>query len=324
MCTKRWTTAATLVASICVAVVLCVNLSAHAATVAYWNFEGGTAGSPVPHSTAPGVYEAAIMDQSGNGNHLSAWTEASYAGFAYRSDVPYAVVPQTGAANFLSIKNTGDVPGLFTNAAISMPAGTALDTWMPMAFTIEASWKPEAGGYRTLLGRDGRNVATINGDLAALYLQAQPDNSMAIKYADAAGVWHEAISAPGLIQGFNFGNDPDGLNGHWYKIAAVSDGATLKLYVDNALVASSAIVSTDPRIAIGTTNGGDWHAGGWSVGRGLYGGGHTDRGYGFIDDVRISDGALAPSQLLAVPEPASIFLLMLVGYGAAIYRRRQV
>ncbi len=80
---------------------------------------------------------------------------------------------------------------------------------------------------------------------------------------------------------------------------------------------------SDVDIAIGTTSGGDWHAGGWSVGRGLYGGGHTDRGYGFIDDVRISDGALAPSQLLAVPEPASIFLLMLVGYGAAIYRRRQ-
>jgi hypothetical protein len=81
-------------------------------------------------------------------------------------------------------------------------------------------------------------------------------------------------------------------------------------------VASTPFVSADPRLAVGTTSGGDWHAGEWSVGRGLYNGGHGDRAYGFVDEVRISNSALAPSEFLAaVPEPASgaVILLGLLG-----------
>jgi hypothetical protein len=125
-----------------------------------------------------------------------------------------------------------------------------------------------------------------------------------------------------LIQGFDFGSDPNGLNGRWYNLAGVSDGATLKLYVNNALVASTPIVSADPRLAVGTTSGGDWHAGEWSVGRGLFGGGHGDRAYGFIDEVRISNSALAADQLLmAVPEPTGAALIVIAGNLLAIARR---
>ena len=169
---------------------------------------------------------------------------------------------------------------------------------MPSAFTVEASWKPENGGYRTVVGRDAQNVATSDGALAALYFQAQPDNSFAIKFTDAAGNFHQAVSPPDLIQGFDFGSDPDGVNGHWYNLAGVSDGTTLKLYVNNALVASTPIASADPRLAVGMTSGGDWHAGEWSVGRGLFNGGHGDRAYGYIDEVRISNAALSPKEFL--------------------------
>lgn len=283
---------------VAIMVVFGVGNTSLATTVGYWRFEEGPDMAPVPHATAPGVFDPTVVDVSGSGNNLSAWTEGTYAGYAFRSDVPFANVPKTGAANNFSIKNTGDVPGLFSNSSLSSPTGIALDTWMPSAFTIEVSWKPEAGGYRTVVGRDARNVATTNGDLAALYLQAQPDNSMAIKFADVTGAWHQAISAPGLINGFDFPTDPDGVNGTWYNIAAVSTGSTLKLYVNGSLAASEPIVSADPRLAIGTTSGGDWHAGGWSVGRGLYGGGHGDRAYGYIDEVRISDTALTSADLL--------------------------
>ena len=88
------------------------------------------------------------------------------------------------------------------------------------------------------------------------------------------------------------------MNADWYHLVGVSDGTTLKMYVNNNLVASTPIVSADPRLAVGTTNGGDWHAGGWSVGRGLFNGGHGDRAYGFIDEVRISNSALDPDRVL--------------------------
>jgi len=277
-----------------------------AGTVAYWRFETGPANTDVLHSVANGQFEANIPDVSGNGNHLSVWQQGGSAGYQYRADVPFASVPLGGAANTLSVKNTGGGPAMFTTSSASLPSGINAETMTPTAFTIEASWKPESGGYRTVVGRDAQNVSTSNAGLAAVYLQARPDNSIGIQFTDIAGNTHEAFSSPNFVQGFNFGSDPDGLLGTWYNIAAVSDGSTLSLYVNGALLASTPFSSPDPRLAVGATSGGDWHAGEWSVGRGLFNGGHTDRGYGFIDEVRISDSALDPSQFLnpVVPEPA--------------------
>lgn len=301
-----------------------MSMPAFAGTVAYWRWETGPANANVAHSLAPGQFEGTIPDVSGNGNTLSVWEQGGGAGYQYRTDVPFSTVPNTGTANNFSVKNTGGGPAMFTTSSVSMPSGVDAETMMPSAFTIEASWKPENGNFRTVVGRDAENVATSDGNLAALYFQAQPDNSFAIKFTDAAGNFWQAVSAPGLIQGFDFPTDPDGVNGHWYNLAGVSDGTTLSLYVNGALVASTPIVSTDPRLAIGTTSGGDWHAGEWSVGRGLFGGGHTDRAYGYIDEVRISNSALTPAQfLMNVPEPASgaMFLGGLLGLSMARRKR---
>lgn len=280
--------------------------SVQAATVAYWRFEDGVAGTDVTHiAGTDNTFSPDILDVSGNGNHLSTWNTGGCCGYAYRSDVPSSIVPITGAPNNLSVKNTGGGPGMFTSSA-------TLDSMTPAAFTIEASWKMENGGHRTVVGRDARNVATSNGNLAALYLQARPDNSVGILFNDVTGATHEAFSAPGFLQGYDWGSDPEGNLGNWYNLAAVSDGTTLKMFVNGELVASTAIVSADPRLAVGVDNGGDWHAGGWTVGRGIYAGGHGDRAYGFIDEVRISDHAVDPHEFLfPVPEPTSAVLLAL-------------
>jgi hypothetical protein len=322
MSVKSFVSAAIMAASACA--VLSGDFAARAATVAYWRFETGPADTDVIHTIADGQFEGTTPDVSGNGNHLSAWSQGGCCGYQYRTDVPYTPVPQTGAVNNFSVRNTGGGPGMFTTSSASLPAGVDVELMTPAAFTVEASWKPEAGGYRTAVGRDARNVATSDGNLAALYLQARPNNSIGVLFVDLAGNVHEAFSPADFVQGFNFGTDPNGLTGTWYNLAGVSDGSTLKLYVNNALVASTPFVSADPRLAIGTTNGGDWHAGEWTVGRGLYGGGHTDRGYGFIDEVRISNSALAPSQLLmnVVPEPTSAIMLAMAGSLLAMIGRR--
>lgn len=280
--------------------------SVEAATVAYWRFEAGPANAAIPHAGVDCAFDGTTPDISGNGNNLSAWSQGGWAGYAYRNDVPFVSVPQSGAANRFSAKNTGSYPTMFTSAAGSS-SGINARAITPAQFTVEASYKPEAsGGHRTVVGRDARNVSSANADLAAFYLQVRPDDSACVAFTDVAGYTHEAYSPPGLIYGFNFATNPEGTNAPWYNLAAISDGSTLKLYVNNVLVASNNLTlsgSPDRSLAKGAASGSDWTTGAWSVGRGLYAGGHTDRAYGFIDEVRISNSALSPAELLAAPRP---------------------
>ncbi|MBP7934868.1 MAG: hypothetical protein KA354_09515 [Phycisphaerae bacterium] len=272
------------------------------ATVAYWRFEEGPADAMVLHTTGDGVFDPGVADSSGNGNALSAWTAAAWAGSAYRTDVAASTIPQTGATNSYSNQNTGDYPGLFTGSE-------AMRTMTPAAFTIEGSFKlTGTDTYRTIVGRDSRGATSNDGNLAALYFQLVPGYGVAIKYADVSGVWHEAISAGGAITA-----------GRWYHMAAVSDGSTLTLYLNDAAAGAgySVVAQTDmtasgsPNTALtaGIGSGGDWTAGTWSVARGLYAGGHTDRFYGYIDEVRISDEALTPSQFLFTLPPGSYMVM---------------
>jgi len=269
---------------------------AHAGTVAYWRFEEGPVYAPVLHGTAAGIFCPGTLDSSGNGNHLSVFAEG-WAGYGYRADVSSSIL-QSGADNRFSVQNTGVHPAMFTGSE-------AMRTMTPSAFTIEVSFKPESGGFRTLVGRDSYGAIAENPALAALYLQITPSNAMAIGYADVAGKWHIAQSADGLIQGFAF---PNAQQGHWYHAVAVSDGTLLSLYLADVdagrgyeLVAQTDMTasgSTNTALTAGLGSGSDWQAGNWSVGRGLHNGGHTDRAYGLIDEVRISSKALMPSQFL--------------------------
>ncbi len=132
-------------------------LSAQAADVAWWRFEECPANSNVARNgQGDGTFYGGTADSSGNGNALSAWSDGSYAGYAYNSQVATSVLPVNGAANNFSVKNTGGYPALFTET------GTALQTWSPTAWTVEATFKLENGGYRTIVGRDSRGSVTTD------------------------------------------------------------------------------------------------------------------------------------------------------------------
>ena len=297
-------------------IVLCVGvISVNAATVAYWRFEEGPAYTQVSHGGQPdGVYYEGTADSSGNGYGLSVWAE-NWAGYEYRNNGPEAVA----SGNNYSVKNSGGYPAMFTSTA------DGINSIEPAAFTIEASFKLENGGYKTIVGRDSQgSVTTGDLNLAALYFQAVPNNGLAIKFCDVSGYWHEAIAPANSYVGFDWSTNPDGLNTPWYSMAAVSDGSTLSLYLRFAdavspwtLIAQTDMTlsgSPDTALTKGTGDGGDWNAGDWSVGRGLYAGGHGDRAYGFLDEIRISDAALTTDEfLMVIPEPATMLLLGLGG-----------
>ncbi len=306
-------------------------LPANADTVAYWRFEEGPANALLDHPAPDGAWFPSVADSSGNGNALSAWSSGAWANSYYRSDVPAATIPLTGASNDFSIRNAGGYPGLFTTAG-------PMQTMSPAQFTIEAAFKPENGGYRTIVGRDSRGAGTVDGNAAALYFQIQPGNAVAITFEDVAGYQHSAVSAPELIHGFDYPTDPQGNLGTWYAMAAVSNGATLSLYLNDLsgslgyqLVAQSdMMVSGSPNTALttGAGSGPDWQAGNWTIGRGLYAGAHVDRAYGYIDEVRLSDSALSPGQFLfagfapPIPEPES-YAMLLAGLGLLGFMARR-
>lgn len=290
---------------VCGVCLMLAGITASAKTVAYWRFEEGPVGTNVQHSAAGGTFSPDLLDSSGNGNALSAWDSSQW---QFRANVPYATVPWTGESNALSIKNVTGSPTLWN---------TSLATWEPAQWTIEATFKAEAGGWKDIVGRDSQGAAingtNKDGSLSALYFQTtdNPTMGLAIKYVDKAGYWHDAVSPANAYTGFTFSSDPDGNNAPWYTMAATCDGRYLRLYLYShstpengyVLIAETDMTVTNPgstntALSKGTGDGGDWDAGNITVGRGMYGGGHTDRFYGYIDEVRLSDKALSPDEFL--------------------------
>ncbi|OXU14668.1 family 43 glycosylhydrolase [Sedimentisphaera salicampi] len=288
--------------------------SVQAETAAYWRFEEGPAGGAVQKPFG-------ALDISGNGNHLDPGTQAGQQGFRYKSETAYPALPETGDSNLFSIKNTGSFPSLETRSQDSnegqgsCPTGIDLETITPSEFTIEAIFKPEDGGYRTVVGRDAVNVADNNSSLSALYFQIRPDDSVAVVFADVSGYQHIAESPADMIEGFDFSSDPQGETGRWYYMAAINDGSTLSLYLANITAGTDPFLvgqtdltespSPDKSLTAGSQSGQGWHTGAWSVGRGMYNAQRTDRCWGYIDDVRISTSALSLNELLITPKPTA-------------------
>ena len=251
--------------------------------VAYWRFEDGAAGVHLP------LLPYQVPDLSGNGNTLQVFADG--ASPTPRPDTPGPTSNPT-APNSLSLDFSEAPPfGLATRDLYTNGTTGDLMTHTFTQFTIEASLKFSAfGGYQTFIGKDGQNIPNGDGNISALYFQSPNPASVGNRNIISIRT-HQANGAYVVCDGTTLLTA-----GKWFNVAAACDGATLKLYVQ-------------------TTTGGAYHlensvlcAGGmytqnreWTVGRGLYAGNPADRYTGKIDEVRISDVALAPSQFLFAP-----------------------
>jgi hypothetical protein len=260
--------------------------------VAYWTFEEGTANTYVPYApTTAGQYDGSMKDVSGNGNHLSAWS-TNWAW--YRPATPASTTPKTGSSNILSVQNSNSFPAI---SAI----GTGLTKWSPTAWTIEAAIRPDnaANGFQTFVGRDSHGAFAGNPALAALYFSLTPNAALRILFTDAAGNNWNLESASNAVKSLK-----------WQAVAATSDGSTVSLYLKNLtdgdpgytlLGTLNISASANPALNTGSGDGTSWDPGVITVGRGLYNGGHTDRFFGHLDDIRLYGRALAASEFLYSP-----------------------
>ena len=267
-------------------ILLCaISSVASAATVAYWRFEEGPLGANVDRGGNPnGTWYAGTFDSSGNGYDLSAWSDGGFAGEAYRDSVPMGQVPLTGVADNFCLQSTGDVPGMWTET------GATIQTWKPLEWTVEAFVRSTSiDNWRVAVGRDGDEVG--GREDPPFRLMMTNASAFRCNFTDMAGAYHELNTSNGFVE-----------HDQWYHVAATSDGTTFRLYVDGNMLAETLLDNTtDARLNDGSTSGvdgGDWDPGNWTVFRGMWNGGHSDRWLGYIDEVRLSDTALTPDQFL--------------------------
>ena len=255
---------------------------------AHWDFNdpslGAADGAVLPDSDGYNIWRAAALDKSGNGNDLETWDYPA-AGFTWSSN---------SEDGDLSIKSAGDYPAAFTWSSKSSPTGQDVEQFTGTSFTVEALATVSGSGYyRTVLGRDGQNLGAADGGFAALYLGLDDANHARFMYVDENG------KSVDLRSNTTYAADDN----VFHHFGGTTDGSTVSLYVDGVLVAQ-AEGQNMAGLAKGTTSGSGYHAGGWSIGRGLYWGNHVDRWYGYIDSVSIAGTTLAPGAFVLSDEIA--------------------
>jgi hypothetical protein len=277
--------------AVAVATMVVIAGGAHADDITYFRFEEGAADAEFQPPISPGGPGSGIaVDSAGGDDIMRTW--ADYSTPVFRSDVPAAIIPRTGAPNTLSLQ--------FAFPEDLYSEGAPINYRQFNQFTIEASVKfNNLNGWQTFFGKDGFSIpGSPDPNLSSLYFQLSdsPDanqNKVAIKVHDANGNFVELFTQQTAV------------TDHWYNFAAIMDGTSLSLYREEngSYLLEDSKPFTGPMALQDRT---------WTIGRGMFGNNPTDWINGFVDEVRISDTALATSDLLfAAPEPATSALLLI-------------
>jgi len=191
-------------------------------TVAYWRFENGTAGA-----AATGT----VIDSSGNGHNGTAIN-----GPVYSATVPAAKVPQTGAADKLSMSFNG------SNQRISIPDSPPFQ--LTQSLTLEADFDLQGIGPKLNWSHYIVFRGDNRGGLDPYWLGIQKTSSgqllLMFEICPASNA-RVTVSAPITMN-------------KWYEAAGTLDNATgkMSLYLNGQLV-SSTTTTTRP---LGVLTGG--------------------------------------------------------------------
>ncbi|MBN2684180.1 MAG: hypothetical protein JXR40_02770, partial [Pontiellaceae bacterium] len=248
-----------------------------AATVAHWELSPTNAvngvfvpgnGNRAVDVNEDGVISAddfliGAVDVSGNGNHLTAWTSSTMKWTKDRFIRGYSVVNATAE------------PKLCTDSTYnSYVSGIDAESIAPAQWTVEAVFKVEKfADYSTIVGRNGTKIGGTENQVAPFYLSTR-GTDLAIQYSDVDGAVHNLQVAANLKKGL------------WYYAAAVSDGTTLSLYLNDEVIGALDLTTTGTDTALAAGYGT------WTVACGMWGEMTVDYFSGTINEVAISDEAL--------------------------------
>ncbi len=261
-------------------------------TIAYWRFEGGTAG--VTHTNG---WDNFYQDASGFGNHMSTWPIGNDGNCpAATADRPFTSVPLTGAANDIALDFTADSRDIGTFGWESPGAKMIQSLDFTDGWTVECTFKGSNLGYwQVVVGIDGeKDDHFAGGDEPPLALKVFGDSlgadfkKMFLALIDDDGTPHWVMGNNALVEG------------QWYSVAATYDNATktASFYIKGESDIDYVLQNT-LHIPAGVTFG-KWHKS-WTIGRGAWNNGPADFFSGIIDEVRISDVALALGSFLGAP-----------------------
>lgn len=248
--------------------------------LAYWRFEEKTSGVVPYGNDAGGNQTNTVLDASGIGNHMMTWR--NYTAPTYVTDVPFANVPRTAAANTASLAFVRDPANLYLTDNIYTTAGVGINSHVFSAYTIEASFKTTATNvWQVVVGKTGNPIG--GQPPFSLKIRAS-DNRLVAGIVDGAGTAKEAVSTRAIT------------TGTWFSAVVTASATELKLWIKADADSNPVLEATTP-IAGAFYN----HAGvnsPWVVGLGKWNNADADPFSGNIDEIRISPEVLAPSAFL--------------------------
>ena len=273
---------------------------------AHWRFEEGTEFSRVSPRNSDVVLDS-INDNDMRAFQCDACGPGGTpidAAPTYVSTVPPAPL-QSGASNTLALDFIPNQDILSQeqeiNNGIIAPGG---------GFTVEAAFRPNSVvAFQAIVGKEGRPALGKLGGVFVENLQ-----TFVMKVRGDSGVLQVEQWDGGAVTSAADNPQVSSLApltaGQWYYAAAVSTATTLSLYLrsetDAGYTLQGSIALTGGALYQGDDpNNPDWDRP-WTIGRGEFGGGPADFFDGIIDEVRLSNTALSPSQFLFAPPVAAV------------------
>lgn len=259
---------------------------------AYWRFEEGTVGERVSPRNEP-----VVVDEFGGDNNMQAFLnqdETIDSAPTYTSDV--APTPlRSGAPNNLALDFLPSPTGQDLHTS-GKPINNPI---IENGFTLEAAFKPlSIDRFQVVVGKDGKPSPTMPEQTLALKMRGDT-NELQVELFDKSNTIHGVRSSAPLEAN------------QWYYAAVVNDGTNLSLYLDRNDGNGYVLQGTDPNPLSGALWEGENPGvpdGGfnssWTIGRGMYNEGATDWFDGIIDEVRLTNTVLSPSQFLFAPAGA--------------------